>query len=407
MSQASDQNPEADAFVNTVYSLLSAATQEDLGTLLVRREEELGISESQAVRILGLSSPTQLRRLKEGQKAVDAITLIKLSNYLGLEVDSLIRVLVSRFPAAEIGDIERTRKNHFIVKNFDLKGLRRAGFIDSTTDFEAIEARIVSFFGLESVFHYDTEVAFPLFSRRKVAFKDKMRDFWVRTAYFQFEKHPNPHEYDRDRLLTIVPQIKQYSKFEKRGLVTVARALYKAGVTVIAQPYLSGTSLYGATFVVNGKPCIVLTDQNKRYARVWFALLHELSHVLNDWPDLVLLRYHLSGDYDDMLVEVNADYFAGELLLPSEKIDYITPVIDNPHLVRRYARQNDLHESIVYWLCANRRYRETGNQDFFRFYNKQIQLRPDAALRALKCYPWDNETPDAEMEKVMQTLAQE
>jgi Zn-dependent peptidase ImmA (M78 family)/transcriptional regulator with XRE-family HTH domain len=400
-------DPGSDDFVERILSRIAGGTDDDLGDLLIHREEELGISESQAARILGLSSANHLRRLKDGQRTIDAITLIKLSNYLGLGADSLIKVLAARFPVEAIGDIERSRKNHFIAKHFDLKGLQRAGFIKSTTDFGAIEARIASFFGLDSLFHYDTEVAFPLFSRRRAAFKDKMREFWVRTAYFQFEQHPNPHEYDRDRLLAVVPQIKQYSRFEKKGLVTVARALFRAGVTVIVQPYLTGTSLYGASFVVDGKPCVVLTDQNKQYARIWFALLHELSHVLKDWDDLVSLHYHLSGDYDDMLVEVNADYFASELLLPSKKIDYITTHIDNPHLVRRYAEQNDIHESIVYWLCANRRYRATGNQDFFRLYNRQIQLRPDDAIRALKCYPWESETPDAVMERVMQTLAEE
>ena len=67
----------------------------------------------------------------------------------------------------------------------------------SVTDFEAIEKRIVKFFNLDTLFQYNSYVGAVAFSRSKVLSNDKMREFWIRSAYFQFEKINNPNEYTK------------------------------------------------------------------------------------------------------------------------------------------------------------------------------------------------------------------
>jgi len=58
--------------------------------------------------------------------------------------------------------------------------------------------------------------------------------------------------------------------------------LFNIGITIVFQPSLPKTQIRGATFLINDKPCIVITDFNKNYATIWFALIHELHHVLFD-----------------------------------------------------------------------------------------------------------------------------
>lgn len=396
---------DEDTFINQIYSVLSDGGEEDLGVLLRKREQELGITETQAAHILGFKSLTQLRRLKQGEtQKIDAVTLVKLSNYLGLGVDGVARVIVSKMSPDEIGEIERTRARHFIARTFDVKGLKSIGFIVDHNDFEAIEQRIVSFFGLNSLFDYNSRVALPLFMQQRMSFKDEMRSFWVEAVSYQFERHPNPFPFDRDQLLGLLPQVRQYTRHEKTGLLTVAKALFRSGITVIAQPYVSGTAIHGATFVLNGKPCIVLTDLGKKYPALWFALLHELAHVLYDWDQLTRVSFHLSGEGDTLLVEDRANYVAYELLLPEDKRNYIEPHLSNPYLVSQYAKQNDLHPSLVYWLHARRMYERTGESKAFAIYSKEINVDPAPAIRALSCYPWDKETVDDDIRKVINQL---
>ena len=59
---------------------------------------------------------------------------------------------------------------------------------------------------------------------------------------------------------------------------------------------LPKTQIKGATFVINNKPCIVITDFNKNYGTIWFSLIHELHHVLFDLDSIY--------DYDKELNNV-------------------------------------------------------------------------------------------------------
>ena len=103
------------------------------------------------------------------------------------------------------------------------------------------------------------------------AFKDKMREFWITSAVEQFRGINNPNEYSKNKLMALIPKIRPYTEFEEKGFITVIQALFKAGVTVIVQPYLTKTSVRGGSFVIDDKPCIIITDLGKNYATLWFA----------------------------------------------------------------------------------------------------------------------------------------
>ena len=92
--------------------------------------------------------------------------------------------------------------------------------------------------------------------------------FWVDSAYRVFKDIANPNEYNREDLKNIIIKVKPYSQDVNDGLLIVCKALYHCGVTVIAQELLPTTQVRGGTFVINDKPCIVLTDYRKSYPTV-------------------------------------------------------------------------------------------------------------------------------------------
>src|SRR5690606_20767284 len=136
---------------------------------------------------------------------------------------------------------------------------------------ETLKNRICDFFDLESIFDYDRSDA--LYRRTKKAFSDKMKDFWIKSNYKYFELIDNTNEYNRKELIELFPNIKPYTQNVENRLLTVLQALYHIGVTVVFQPLLPKSQISGATFLINDKPCIVITDFNKNYATIWLALI--------------------------------------------------------------------------------------------------------------------------------------
>jgi HTH-type transcriptional regulator/antitoxin HigA len=353
-------------------------------SLFEERINTLGITQSRAEVILGIEKKTLNKILSSEAKRIDIITMIKLAQFLNLSVDGFIKFLLKELPTEQIGEIEKTKKAHYIIQNFDLSTLLKAKFIESKSDYSAIESKVLSFFGLSNLYEYSLGIT-PAFSKTKRNSGDLMREFWVRSAYTQFQLIGNDNDYNRENLKELIPKIRPYTRNVDKGLLTVIRALYAVGVTVIYQPYLPTVQVRGATFVIDGKPCIVLTDLNKRYPTIWFALMHELHHVLYDYDEIGKRTYHLTGDPDLWLMqEDKADVFSREYLFGIERSRYIEPFIHDPALVKKYAEKNHVHPSIIYSFYMY-------DHDQWGLFTKEI---PDikTAVRKLNINPWEKET---------------
>jgi HTH-type transcriptional regulator/antitoxin HigA len=252
-------------------------------------------------------------------------------------------------PVDEIKELQSSMDITFINKFFDLKTLINLGFIDKNDSLDQLKDRICKFFDLESIYEYDRELSEAFYSRTKKTFSDKMKDFWIKSSYKYFELVDNPNDYKRENLLELIPKIKPYSQNVETGLLTVFQALYNIGVTVLFQPSLPKTQIRGATFLIKQKPCIVITDFNKNYATIWFALIHELHHVLFDLEIIEKTNYHLSGEPDLFLIqEDKANEFAAEYLFSSEKMRFIEKMIHNKFMVEKFAKECQIHPCIIY-----------------------------------------------------------
>jgi HTH-type transcriptional regulator / antitoxin HigA len=259
----------------------------------------------------------------------------------------------------------------------------------------------LSFFNLNTIFEYKDKLDYALFSRTKRTTRDKMRDFWVKSAYANFEKIDNPNPYDREALKNIITKIKPYSELDTKGFVTVIHALYNIGITVIAQTNLPNVQVRGATFIVKNKPCIVLTDLIKNYGTVWFSLLHELYHVLYDLEKLRDTKFHLSEDQLDLqLVEETANSFAREMLFGKDQMTYIRPFIHNHSIVSSYAKQNSVHPSIIYSFFAWDKALTGDNSYFIKFNNPKFLPSANEVLEKIKITPWSSENIEEQIEKL-------
>jgi HTH-type transcriptional regulator / antitoxin HigA len=358
-----------------------------LEELFTNKLESSGLSKTQFEKLAGIERKSLDAILNKTSKQTDVNKLIKLGEFLEISLNDLLIIHFNDRPKEEIKEVQDSMDITFINKFFDLKTLTGLGYITRNDSLEQLKDRICKFFGINSIYDYDLELNDVLYSRTKKTFSDKMKDFWIKSSYKYFELINNPNDYSRNNLIDLIPKIKPYTKNVEHGLNTVFQALYNVGVTVVFQPLLPKTQIRGATFVVNNKPCIVITDFNKNYATIWFALIHELHHVLYDLEVIEKTNYHLSGEPDLFLIqEDKANEFAKEYLFSSEKMRYIEKLIHNKIIVEKFANECQIHSSIIYSQFQWRQ-SEIGNDYWGAFKDKFPKI--STVTKNLNIANWD------------------
>lgn len=394
---------DTDNLLSEIYKYLEVDNGQTLKDIVDSKIHELNITSHKLSQLIGIDKSTFNRIISGDTQKVDLFNILKISQFLGISIDEITRIYVSSLKPEFVGELEIARKANYIINTFDIDGLYKIGFLKSKTSILEIEKRIVTFFGLNTIFEYSESVSGVLFSRTRASSHDKMREFWVRSAHYQFKKINNPNEYNSEELQRIIPKIRSYTRYEENGLATVIHALYRIGVTVIVQGYLAKTQVMGGTFVVNNKPCIVLTDYNKRYPIIWTALMHELYHVLYDFEDLKGWVYHLSGESDTLLMrEEDADFFAQEILFPEEKMNYIRHFIHDRAMVENFAKENKVHSSLIYHFYCLDVQRQSDDKVWGLFAN----LIPSTSrtIEAVSSNPFNKESIFEEIKTIKRRL---
>ncbi|MBF2708650.1 ImmA/IrrE family metallo-endopeptidase [Flavobacterium soyangense] len=335
--------------INNILNKSLEYSGNSLEELFQFKLEQSGLSKTQFEKLAGMERKSLDSILNKTSKQTDIAKLVKLGEFLEISLEDLLILHFNERPVEEIKELQDSMDITFINKFFDIKTLTSLGFIGRNDSIEQLKERICRFFEIESIYDYDIQLNEALYSRTKKTFSDKMKDFWIKSSYKYFESVNNPNEFDRKSLIELIPKIKPYTKNIENGLKTVFQALYNIGITIVFQPSLPKTQIRGATFIVNNKPCIVITDFNKNYATIWFSLIHELHHVLYDLEIIEKTSYHLSGEPDLFLIqEDRANEFASEYLFSSEKMRYIEKLIHNKVVVTKLANDCQIHPSIIY-----------------------------------------------------------
>lgn len=389
-----ENNPLGNKYLDEVYRLLASGRARSFRDIVEEKKKELGIgSDYELSKMVGVANNTLVRLIDEETQKVDLFAKLHLCRFLGIDRNNMLEHYEASLSPEHIGKLELAAKANFIRRNFHLEALKKMGFIKSTTDFAAIDRRLTSFFDLTSIYQYAADLSPALFSKVKQFTKEEVRKMWVVAAITQFKRFKKPYDYDREGLLALVAKVRFYTLDEEKGLVMVLRALYKVGVTVIIQKYLSNTSVRGASLVVDGKPCVVLTDFRQSYSTLWFSLLHELYHILFDLEGLKAWKQvHLSGEEgysltDDLFKEDMADGFARDRLLTKAKLDFIRPMMDSHAMVKQYSDKVKVHESIIYnFHCYNEKY-NNGRDVYSHF--RQYFGSSEKAVRLVRLMPFD------------------
>lgn len=374
----------------------------DIRTEFELKIEEYNISKTKALKLLNIDKDVFEQIINGTAKQPNLIHVVKLAEFLNVDVDEFVKIVLKNQNKENITSIDKARKVTFLLKNFDAKALTKLGLFNIKDNIDTLIDKTLDFFGYNSIKEFEELLDEPLYSRVKRSFSDKMKDFWIRSAYQTFKSINNPNDYDRNKLKDIIVKVKPYCQDVSDGLFTVCKALYNIGVTVIIQDYLSTTLVRGGTFSVNNKPCIVLTDYNKNYSTIWFTLLHELHHVLFDYELIETNSFHLTGENDLFLIEDKANSFARDFFLSEEKFHFIKSHINNHFLVSKFAKENEIHVSLVYSFFSwyqEKLYKKNYHGAFRKYYPNYKD-----AVKKLNPISWNSDTIKKNSAKIKSIL---
>jgi HTH-type transcriptional regulator/antitoxin HigA len=353
-------NFNPDDLLESLFQPETIKVEEDLKELFQERIDELNIKKTTALKMMGMATRTLDGIITGQQKKLDYTHLIKLSNFLGISIERIAKLYIDKVRQVHEKDIYDEKTGdliNFVNDNFNLAELRKVGLIDSLTDYTEIIKSICQYFGLRKIEDYKEPDINIAFSAGKMAKSTCSIKNWVFTCKQTSIELKNPNKYDRNGLVEYFSQIRWYSTDVLNGLVTVVNHLYQLGITVVFVPSYPSMHIRGATFEVNNKPSIAIANYKGFYPTLWFALIHELYHVLFDWDDIVRTECHLSLERDEKIPttsksEIEADDFAREYLFSKEKTKKVGEFIHDDKAVEKFALENHVHPSFAYVFSA-------------------------------------------------------
>ncbi|OJY92206.1 MAG: hypothetical protein BGP13_08565 [Sphingobacteriales bacterium 40-81] len=385
MEESKFNQDEISRIINSAW----AGSNDEIPSLREKFENrllDLGITSHQVEENLQIEYRTLNGILDGNLQRFDLLSLIKICQFLDIPEKEIVELYLKYVSNKHREDLESSKKRAFILNNFDLNVLKSIGVINSIRNFDRIEEQINSIFNLRSITDYDTEDTGAAFSTTNLKPKsNKSRTYFINKSRLVFRLINNPRRYEKQALIDYFPKIRWHSTDIDNGMINVFKSLFELGVTVIFHPSMPSLQMRGATFEVNGKPCIILTDYRKSYPTLWFALLHELFHVLFDWDEILQKRYHISDEENDLFVvkqkEEEANDFARQYLFPEPKLDIIIPRIKHKIIVKEFALDNHVHPSVVY---ANYAFKySTEENNLWQEFDKMIRPTMESLIRKM------------------------
>jgi Zn-dependent peptidase ImmA (M78 family) len=342
--------------LTSIYDLLSEYESESLVDAVIKKYESLDMTKHQFCKILEIDKTSWERIIKGKHQKFDVPMLLKISQFLEIDIKQAIEMYIEHSQSNIIQELETVKKNNFLTNYFDLKSLKKIGFIKTIQDLKYIEEKIIGFFQFDDLSDYLVQDIRPLFSQTKIKSSDKMLLFWNRIVLEQIKTIQNPYPFDEKRMLTVIPKMREATMDVENGFNNFIQTLFECGVTVIVETYISKTGIRGGTFSYKEKPYIVLTNIYNRYPTLWFTLAHEICHVINDFDYITHQGYHLTGEdtlLNDDLQEEMANNFAERIFLSEDNAKFIEKYILIDEIVSQYAKSWNVHKSFIYARYLN------------------------------------------------------
>ena len=112
---------------------------------------EYNISKTKALKLLNIDKDVFEEIINGTAKQPNLIHVVKIAEFLNVNVDEFIKIVLRNQSSENIVSIESARKTTFLLKNFDVKTLTKLGFFDKDDSTDLLVQKVLLFFGYLSI----------------------------------------------------------------------------------------------------------------------------------------------------------------------------------------------------------------------------------------------------------------
>lgn len=281
------------------------------GYFIQRQMDVRGWTQKDLADVLGLSVK-EVNHLLQNKQSITFETAQLLENAFGISAQTWLNHELRYRESKQKCEkkARQVRMKSPIYEYMPINEMVKKGWLPKTKKAEDLELQVKRFWGIDSVdfgFMQDT-------SNLKIACKksETMQNFdfyalkcWKQKASL-IARSILACNYNRNKLEELYNSISQYTTDEENGVERFLRSLSECGVKFFVLSHLQHTYLDGAAFMDNENPVIVYTGRYKRLDNFWFALAHEIAHVLLHLKDDLCFMDDDSHQNNELEAEANA-----------------------------------------------------------------------------------------------------
>lgn len=276
--------------------------------------DESGLTQDDFARRLG-TTPKNLSLLVRGEQDLSIDIAAKLSRMLGTSVAFWLNIQQSyNEKIAEIISEEELAREKEVFKSIDYKYfIEYFGLPDLPRKVNEQIRRVREYLQLASLTvlkERDLAVSFKSYSENlsesNIVNANTMVQIAINKAI-----HTDAPKYNKAAFEKAVSFALTQTSNHENFLPLITKAFNDAGVVLIILPNLKKSGINGATKRVDGKTMLMVNDRRHYADTFWFALFHEIGHILNG---------DMGISYCDD-VEDKADEYARNTLIPKAQYD--------------------------------------------------------------------------------------
>lgn len=340
------------------------------GEVLLEALQERAMSQAELARRMNRPIKT-INEIVKGKAAITPETAIQLEPVLGIAAsfwNNLERNYREQLARGEAN--QQLERDADWVRRFPIRDMVHRGVLPRTSSKAAQLTELLRFFGVSSPAawerHWKNEaVSF----RRSQAFaaSPEAVAVWLRLGELKaMELDCAP--FDAGRLQRELPAIRQLT--QKKPLAfspELEERLNSCGVALVLTAEIKGTHLSGATRRLGpNKVLVQLSLRHRSDDQFWFALFHELGHVLRGSKRQSYLDAEAESSALDQ-DEAEADRFASNQLIPAEDYQLILRASDlSAEQVREVARQIGVSPGIIVGRLQRERHIRPSEMNFLK-----------------------------------------
>lgn len=214
-------------------------------------------------------------------------------------------------------------------KKFPVTELKKLGLLHDTGGTSFDPEPLLEFLGVSSPDAWD-----EVWKASRIAFRQTMKInaniehifAWVRATEY-FAEQVKVEEFEKSKALNSISQLRECTTMSlEEGIAEAQSICASSGIALVVVPGFKNTGISGcARWLSPGKAMIALTDRYELEDQFWFALFHEIAHILLHGKTLGFVIDNAVNDLFDKAVdpvmqkqEEEANRFAADTMIPPD-----------------------------------------------------------------------------------------